>query len=142
MIDGIYTFIDNDGVNTHIDAEGLRKWCAANKPEVFWIPLNYEIALQMMKDNVIAAERIVELSNRKDLDPIIMCKDGTFGDNGGPNCMMVDGHHRYYLACLSKMEAIPGYFLDVEQWKPFQLHGLPNITRDQLIAAPILRRKY
>jgi hypothetical protein len=138
----LYTFVGDDGENIHIDSIKLRLWCIENKPEIFWIPLKYELAAEFLRDNVISIERAKELSKRKDLDPIIMAKDGTIGANGGPNALLVDGHHRYFLACMSKMQAIPGHFLEVEQWKPFQLHGLPNLTKEQLIKSPITKRNY
>jgi hypothetical protein len=148
MINGIYTFVDDDGTNIHINAEGLRQWCAANKPEIFNIPLRPEVAVDMIKNNVISMERVHELAGRKNLDPIIMCKDGTFGDNGGPNIMIVDGHHRYVLICCAcafdpkREKIILGYVLEVEQWKPFQIHGLPNVTKEDLIKQPITKRNY
>ena len=138
----IYSFVGDDGENIHIDSEGLRIWCKLAKPEVFLLPLNYGLAEQFIKDNVVSPKRIHELSLRKDLDPIIMCKDGTFGKNGGPNTMLVDGHHRYFIACMIKLYAIPGHLLEVEQWKPFQLRGIPDITADELRRRPITKRDY
>jgi hypothetical protein len=140
----IYSFVGDDGENIHIDAQSLRRWCMSNKKlEICMIPLRVELAKEMVRDNVVSTERIVELSRRRHLDPIIMCKDGTFSkENGGPNALIVDGHHRFVLACLAKMSVIPGYFLNVEQWKPFQLYGIPDMTREQLIKAPITKRDY
>jgi hypothetical protein len=138
----IFTFVADDGENVHIDSEALRLWCKLAKPEVFWIPLKYELAKEFVRDNVISVERVAELSKRKDLDPIIMVKDGTIGENGHPNAMLVDGHHRYYLACLAKLEVIPGHFLEVDQWKPFKLNGIPSVTADQLRRMPVTKRNY
>jgi hypothetical protein len=142
MITRIYSFVDKDGVNTHINAEGLRQWCIETKQEIWNIPLREKVAKMMMENNIVAPERIVELSKRKSLDPIIMCKDGTFDDNGAPNVMIVDGHHRFVLACLAKLKSIPGHVLELEQWKPFQIHGLPDLTQEELIKAPITKRNY
>jgi hypothetical protein len=138
----IYTFVGDDGENIHINAIGLRKWCIDNKPEILWIPLDYEIAKSFVRDNVISLDRVKELMLRPNLDPIIMVKDGTFGSNGGPNALLVDGHHRFYLAYKQKKIVIEGYFLEVWQWKPFQLHGLPNMTKEQLRKKPITKRNY
>lgn len=138
----VYTFVGDDGENIHIDSEALRVWCMLTKPEVFWIPLKYELAYDFIRDNVVDPFRIQELAKRKDLDPIIMVKDGTLGDNGHPNAMLVDGHHRYFIACMCKMEVIPGYMLEVEQWKPFQLHGIPKMTKEQLVRTPVTKRDY
>jgi hypothetical protein len=76
MPENIFIFVGDDGENIHIDAEALRIWCKLNKPEIFWIPLKHELLQQFMDDNVISPQRIVELNTRKDLDPIIMVKDG------------------------------------------------------------------
>jgi hypothetical protein len=142
MVLNIYSFVGDNGENIHIDSPKLRLWCIENKPEIFWIPLKYELLLEFRRDNVISQQRVIELSKRKHLDPIIMVKDGTIGANGGPNALLVDGHHRFVLACLRKLLVIEGHFLEVEQWKPFQIHGIPNMTKDQLRAAPITKRNY
>jgi hypothetical protein len=138
----IYSFVADDGTNIHINSEGLRLWCIENKPEIFWIPLKYELLEEFKRDNVFSMERVVELSKRKHLDPIIMVKDGTIGANGGPNALLVDGHHRYVLACMRKQSHIEGYFLEVEQWKPFQIHWLRDLTAEELRARPITKRNY
>lgn len=138
----IYSFVGDDGENIHIDSEALRQWCLLIKPEIYSIPLKYELVIEFRRDNVISQERVAELSKRKNLDPIIMVKDGTTGSNGTPNALLVDGHHRYVLACLRKQFIIEGHFLEVAQWKPFQLHDIPDMTKEQLRAAPITKRNY
>lgn len=138
----IYTFIDDDGKNIHIDSVALREWCMKTKPEIFLLPMNYKVAKDFYHDNVISVARVKELMKRDHLDPIIMVKDGTTGKNGYPNAMLVDGHHRYYLAYKQGKKFIEGYFLELFQWKPFQLHGLPSITKDQLRDVPITKRDY
>jgi hypothetical protein len=138
----IYSFVGDDGENIHIDSESLRQWCVMAKPEIFLMPLKYELVAEFKRDNVISPARVVELAQRKHLDPIIMVKDGTTGSNGNPNALLVDGHHRYAVACLRGQFAIEGHFLEVEQWKPFQLHDIPDMTKDQLRAAPITKRDY
>jgi hypothetical protein len=138
----IYSFVADDGTNVHIDSELLRLWCILNKPEIFWLPLRYELLDQFKNDNVISEERVIELSKRNNLDPIIMVKDGTIGNNGGPNVMLVDGHHRYVLACLRKQAHIAGHLLEVEQWRPFQIHWLRDITAEELRARPVTKRNY
>ena len=141
LLKPVFTFIDNNGENVHIDTDGLREWCLANKPEVFNLPLNYAFAATFIPDNCITLDRFRELSKRKHLDPIIMAKDGT-ETNGAPNCILVDGRHRFFLACLRKQYSIEGHLLEVEQWKPFQMHNLPSITKEQLRRSPMLKRNY
>jgi hypothetical protein len=141
----IYTFVADDGENIHIDTDALRTWCLHTKPEIFDIPLKYDVATSFLHDNVIALDRIHELFQRppSSLDPIIMAEDGTtHPENGGPNVLLVDGHHRFFLACLRGWAYIPGHVLKVPEWTPFRLHNLPSITRDQLCASPILKRNY
>ena len=140
----IYTFVDNDGTNIHIDSTALREWCLSNKDLIVYdIPMKRDLGLEFLRDNVISLERIKELiSKQRTLDPIIMCKDGTYDDKGAPNVLIVDGHHRYFLACLADLKIIPGYCLEVEQWKPFIMEGLPKLTQDQLRKAPIIKRNY
>lgn len=137
-----YTFVGDDGVTTHINSEGLRLWCVANKPEIFLMPMRNDVAKQMIPDNVVSMARVRELSTRKNLDPIIMVKDGTIGKNGYPNVMLVDGHHRYFLAYLRKQEFIEGYFLEEPQWRPFQIHWLADVSKDELRRRPITKRNY
>jgi hypothetical protein len=143
----IFTFVADDGENYHIDTHALRDWCVAQeklgKLEIFNIPLKYDLAATFIPENVIAPDRVFELAERpiESLDPIIMVKDGT-ETNNAPNVMLVDGHHRFFLACLRKWTYIPGHLLEVSQWKPFQLHNLPSITREQLRRSPLLKRNY
>jgi hypothetical protein len=138
----IYTFVGDDGVTTHIDSEALRLWCVANKPEIFLMPMRPEVAEQMIPDNVVSIDRVRQLSLRKDLAPIIMVKDGTTGPNGHPNAMMVDGHHRYFLAFLRKQPYIEGHFLEEHQWKPFQIHWLRDMSAEELRRRPVTKRDY
>jgi hypothetical protein len=142
----IYTHVDHDGTNTHIDAQGLRLWCLQHKPEVYLIPMRFELAAEFIRDNIIDKKRVAELSQREmlgeTLGPIIMAKDGTFASNGGPNVMLVDGHHRYFLSAIHKRPFVEGHMLEVAQWKPFQLHGIPEITQEQLVKAPVTKRNY
>jgi len=138
----IFSFVEDDGTNIHINAGALRLWCIENKPEIYSLPLNYDLMEIFERDNTISPERVEELSKRKDLDPIIMVKDGTLGSNGHPNAIIVDGHHRYALACLRGQQYIEGYFLEEAQWRRFQIFGLPDITAEQLRKSPVTKRDY
>jgi hypothetical protein len=139
----IYTFIDREGVNTHIDSVGLREWCLANKPETFWVPIDPKLARSFLRNNTISTERVLQLLEKPSLDPIILVKDGTNSlKNGGPNVMLVDGHHRYYFANACRMTMIPGHVLEVEQWRPFIVEGVPPLTQEQLRNMPIMKRNY
>jgi hypothetical protein len=143
----IFTFIADDGENIHIDTHALHDWCISQqkqgKLEIFDIPLKYDLAASFIPENVISIDRIRELNKKPiaSLTPIIMAKDGTLTNNA-PNVMLVDGHHRFFLACLRNQLCIPGHLLEVHQWKPFQLHNLPSITKEQLRRSPLLKRNY
>jgi hypothetical protein len=138
----IFSFVGDDGTNIHVNAEKLRLWCIENKPEIFLLPLRYELLNNFKRDNVVNPERVLELASRKDLAPIIMVKDGTIGGNGYPNAILVDGHHRYALACLRGQKYIDGYFLEEAQWRPFQIHWLRDLTAEELRARPVTKRDY
>jgi hypothetical protein len=138
----VFSFVCDDGTNIHVNAGALRLWCIENKPEICWLPLNYDLMKIFKTDNTVSSERIVELSKRKDLDPIIMVKDGTIGSNGHPNAILVDGHHRYALACLRGQKYIEGYFLEEAQWRPFQIFGLRDVTAEDLRNSPVTKRDY
>lgn len=141
--DQVYTWVADDGTNWHIHAERLRLWCKA-KPslKVHLAPVDHQLARSFISDNIASMERVVELALRDDkLDPIIFCKRGTF-TNGRPDVMLVDGHHRYVLASVMRSAVIPCYMIGTKQWEPFRIVNIPDYTRDELNAIPILHRSY
>lgn len=141
--EGIYTFVDNSGVNINIASQRLHDWCAAAGLEPQLAPVDRDLSKTFIRDNAVSRDRVKELMKRKDLAPIILCKDGTFSTkNGGPNVYLVDGHHRYVLYSALKLPYIPAYCLEVEQWKPFEIEGLSDISREALRDIPILKRSY
>lgn len=140
----IYTFVDMEGVNVNIDAAALRKWCLKSKLEVHLAPIDHELAHSFVRENTISLQRVKQIISNHILlnEPVIFCKDGTFADDGGPNVMLVDGHHRYFVYSYMQLNCIPCYLLEVEQWKPFQMHNLPEVTREQLMSIPVIKRDY
>lgn len=135
----VFTFIDvKTGENTHIDSGGLREWCAANreKLKVEMVPVDKEIARSFLElDNSVSEAHLKKVAGLKELDPIIFGMSGTFS-NGAPDVMLVDGHHRYYLAALAwGMEAIPAYVLERAQWEPFRMQ-LQDMTAEELRDLP------
>lgn len=134
----IYTFIERDtGRNIHVDSELLRQWCAANRStlEVVLTPVEERIAKTFLTGNVIDVDHVVEVGQMKHLDPIIYGIT-EIGANGHPDVLLIDGHHRYFLAAVKGEPLIPSYLLKPEQWKPFEIIGLPSQTEDELIATP------
>lgn len=138
----IYSYVDDAGVNVHIDAVLLREWCLMHKSElnVELAPVEDYIAKSFLDENVIDiihAERVYHMPT---WDPIIYCMDGTFHPgNGAPNVMLVDGHHRYFVSWLFKQRTVACYVLKPEQWKPFEIIGLPDLSREELIARPVAK---
>ena len=74
----IYTFVKPDGTNVHIDSEGLRQWTLQAKPEVVEVPIDREIALGFLRDNVISSRRVMELmQGYTTLTPMIFASEFT-----------------------------------------------------------------
>jgi hypothetical protein len=144
--DPVYTFVAEDGTNTHIDSARLRIWCEAGalsgmlKP--CWVPVEPWIAKKFFADNTVSMTRVLELARgRTRLTPIIYAKDGGV-TNGRPDVMLVDGHHRYCLWAMLGAPACQAYVLAQAQWEPFKIAGLPSITADDLRSMPLQRREY
>ena len=140
----IYTFVQPDGTNIHIDSDGLRRWCHTAKPEVFNVPIDAALAEEFLRDNIVSPDRVRQLAKRaSDLTPLIFAKDGTEGANGGPNVMLVDGHHRYVLYAFAGHQFAPGFVLEPSEWEPFRVEcDWLNTTDAELKALPIPPRHY
>jgi hypothetical protein len=150
----IYTFVTPDGTNIHIDSTALREWCLSTPPlEVFNVPVHEEQARRLVEvDKAVSLTRLSELFDKgtqalrdhpgqEPFDPLIFCKDGKTTD-GAPDVMLVDGHHRYVLLAMMRIPFFPAYVLSPSEWQPFQLHGLPSYTAEELRNTPILKRNY
>lgn len=147
----IYTFVDHNGVNTHIASKRLREWCLEQDKlgqlERQLIPIDQELARSFFEKNAVLPQRVQALRQTLPVDmidwePIIYCHDGSFGANGGPNVLLVDGHHRYAAAALEGAPFVLGWFLTVQQWEPFQIVGLKDYTEQQLIDQPIISKDH
>lgn len=135
--DAIYTFIDEHGVNTHIDSEKLREWCAQYKDclDVVDVPIDPKMAKSFLDENAITEAHLMEVAQLSKWDPLIICKFGTY-TNGAPDVMLVDGHHRYYLVAAIGGKSAPAYILEPVQWKPFQIEGRVPMTLEELKRTP------
>jgi len=134
----IYSFVDAEtGENTHVDSEKLRQWCAANKAslEILLTPVDPQVALGFLEGNVIDLAHVARVQKMPKLDPIIYGKVGTL-TNGHPDVLLIDGHHRFFLAYAEGEPFIPAYILEPAQWQEFKIEGLPNMTEEQLRAKP------
>jgi len=142
-LEHIFTYVDDDGTNTHIHAARLREWCLKTKGlEIFNIPISKSLARKYLVENRVARERVQQLTAEHLKEPMIFCKDGTFDIRGYPDVFHVDGHHRYVWHAMMKNEFALAWVLDVEQWQDFKVVGMPAITAQQLIDIPILKRNY
>lgn len=147
----IYTFITPSGENINIAASKLRLHCMgldsgptlrpAYRFKVFDFPIRPALAESFVHDNIISTARVIELLTKPRLDPIIAAVYD-HDANGLPNVMLVDGHHRYYLAHAMKLPHIPAFVLQPEEWHPFQISGCPTISQDELRSIPITPRNY
>lgn len=139
----IYSYVDPEGNNIHVDSEKLRQWCAKHKKDmvVLETPVREAIAESFLADNVIDLAHVERVFEMPSLDPIIYGHDGTYNENGFPNVILIDGHHRYFGAYLAKCEFIPAYVLAPEQWHPFRIAGLPDLTEEQLKSMPTKPRR-
>lgn len=138
----IYSFVEKDtGKNTHVDSELLRKWCAEHKEElrakeqIQLTPVTARIAVSFLEGNVIDLGHAAAVGKMETLDPIIYGKTGTI-TNDAPDVLLIDGHHRYFLAWATKTRFIPAYLLEPDQWRQFEIHGMPDLTEDMLRALP------
>lgn len=139
--DQIFTHVLPNGTNINIDSSRLHAWCKVMKPEIFLTPVDPKMARSFVDNNIASQARCIELLAKPQLAPIILCKDGTFTD-GRPDIFFVDGHHRYVLAYMLKLPFIPAHVLDLDQWQPFLIEGVPPITQEHLLAMPITPRNY
>lgn len=138
----IYTFIDNSGTNVHIHSNGLRLW-TLRKPglEQFLIPVNHRIGRSFLEQNTCSLTKAMSLSFTHLRTPIIFCKDGNLTE-GRPDCLLVDGHHRYLRACIEHDPFIAAFVLEPAQWHPFRLKNCPDLTKEELKQIPITPRHY
>lgn len=138
----LYTFVANDGTNTHIAAERLRQWClAAPNLEIFEVPVEKRIAEGFIKRNIVSYANCVRLVTHQHLNPLIYAKTGTFTE-GRPDVMLVDGHHRYVYAAAAGRRTFPAFILEEAEWHPFRVAGALNLTQEELEAVPVLPRTY
>lgn len=147
----IYTFIAPDGINTHIAASLLREWALRAKPEIVLTPTDRELARSFIRDNIVSKHRCLQLARRSSagediFEPILYCHDGGL-TQGRPDVLLVDGHHRFFLASIWGQLFIKSHILTEAQWRPFQIASSDgpfsiDTTSDDLRRKPITPRNY
>ena len=139
--DPIYSFVSHNGENIHIDSRALREWCIKQPNlEVVGVPVDLTLAHTFLKENAVIPSRLEELARRVHLDPVIFCMDGKYTD-GKPDVLLVDGHHRYFLAAYNNLKYVPSHVLTPAQWKPFRIVGHPDMTIEELRCSPAFSRR-
>lgn len=136
--DPVYTWVDQKGKNVHIDSRLLRQWCLDNKPDIFLMPVEADIALSFVKHNVVDRKRVFELIKRysnpdEEMEPIIFAKATP---DLSCDAMLVDGHHRYFIVCAVGVTMIKCHMIEPSIWQQFQIDGFPDMTLEALKAAP------
>lgn len=141
----IYTWVADDGTNVHIASERLYHWVQTNAATLTCglIPIDFTRGQDYLRDNIASIDRCLELLSRdpSTITPMIFGERGTYTD-GAPDVFHIDGHHRYALYAMCQIPQALAYLLTIDQWKPFQIEGLPNTTQQALAHTPILRRSY
>lgn len=145
----IYTFVRNDGRNIHIHSPRLRSHCLQMNYKPILAPVDTKLAQSFLRDNIVSPWRIKQLmekiSEDKALEPIILCKTEAYGhpcDLHTPEVLLVDGHHRYTIAALAKSPVIIAWLLELHQWQPFTVIGIPDYTNEALKAEPIIPKPH
>lgn len=141
----VYTFVEPNGRNIHIDPIKLRAWCIENKPDVHLVPIQRSLLNRFIADNLISLDRVAELIERfsagEQPDPVIFAQTGINKD-GSFDGLLVDGRHRYAICCLYRIPLINAYVLPKKIWIKFRIFGLRELTQEQLSAAPLSPRNY
>ena len=136
----IYTFVGDDGSNISIASDLLRQHCIKRGYKRHIVPVDVAFFWAFLEQNAISIDRIKELSQRPRIheDPVIFCMT----PEGQHEGLLVDGHHRYALACVRGQKHITAWMLQPERWKPFQILGLEDLTKEQLSRIPLNPRNY
>lgn len=142
--EGVYTFVTKSGANINVASTRLYNWCENNQAslarQITMLPVDLSMAKSFLKDNIASLARVQELRSRPTLSPVILCR--STGSDEIPDAMLVDGHHRYVLYALLGRKFILSYLLEPQQWHPFIVEGLSDLTQAQLSAIPITQRSY
>ncbi|WP_426163141.1 hypothetical protein [Sandarakinorhabdus sp. DWP1-3-1] len=103
-----------------LDITAMRAWASAElKPKA--VMLDSALAAKLVRNGSVDIGHLKHaFQDPSDLSPIIIClKISADGAD-----MIVDGNHRYVLACVTEQKyntggAAPGYVLSPPEWRPF-----------------------
>lgn len=145
--DPMYSFVGDDGENIHVATALLYEWVQRNKAnlEIVLTPIDPNRAASYIRTNVVSRKRCIEilrhLRQNGTLQPMIYAESGTY-THRLPDMYHIDGHHRFVCYAFLNRPFGDSYILQQHQWRPFQIVGVPDLTKDQLERMPIKQRDY
>jgi hypothetical protein len=147
--DPMYSFVGDDGENTHVASGLLYDWVQRNRAnlEVVLTPVDPTRAVSYIRDNVVSKRRCLEMLAWLNTDknfgfqPMIYGETGTF-TRSLPDLYHIDGHHRYVVYAYIGRPFAESYILEQSQWRQYQITGVPDLTKDTLKQMPIKPRDY
>jgi len=146
--ESVYTFIRSSGENVHIASARLRAWClqqdTQGKLERLRWPIPANFVSECLAENIISIPHVQQLQwalphNLTDWEPIILAEGGTCTTDGNPNTMLVDGHHRAFIAYQAGCRFVICWALSPKQWQPFRIEGRHQFSKRELADYPIIK---
>jgi len=145
--ENVFTHVDREGGNIHIAVDRVIKWAENAGLEKVYAPIETEMAIKYIDENSVSLNWVNSMlaSVLKDpesitrIPPIIYAQHGNDGPNGEPSHFLLDGHHRYVMFAKVHLHCIGAYLLSQEQWRPFEISGMDDISRSDLVAAPVIK---
>jgi hypothetical protein len=145
--DPMFSFVGDDGENIHVATKLVYEWVQRNKPnlEIVLTPIDPNRAASYIRTNVVSATRcrqmLAHIRKNGRLQPMIYAESGTH-THGLPDLYHIDGHHRFVVYAFLRRPFGESYILEQHQWRPFQITGVPDLTKQQLEDMPIKLRDY
>ena len=131
----LYTHVQPDGTNIHINVDSLLAAIKAAQLEVVLVPVEMRVVRAFIDGNAISARRMMQLTPEQLFQPIIYGYDGTRDKAGRGNVLMIDGHHRYARAASDGLPLIRSYVVERYFWEAHRLE-LPAMTQEELRNLP------
>lgn len=139
-LDPTFTFIQKDGSNLNISVKHMRAWLAMQPSRrINLTPVDPHLVAQLISENAVSRERVKQLHDKyvvrgERMEPVIIGLTPT-GMNDG---VLMDGGHRYIFAAAMRLPLIECHILQEREWRPFELVGMPDLTKEELAAVPTL----
>ena len=145
--ENVFTYVGEDGENIQLATDRAIKWASGANLESVYVPVETEMAMKYIKENSVSltwcnsilAGLLKDPESVNRLPPVIYAQHGNDGPNGEPSHFLLDGHHRYVTFAKIGLPAIKAYLLSQEQWRPFQISGMEEVSREALVSAPCIK---